>query len=79
MSGCDSTSIKNENCLKSLFTKKLSNLVRFIEFEAKPPNALYKEAGKFLVLNTIDVITFFFFTYIFALFGKNQKSCNIVF
>ena len=37
VSGCDSTSIKNENCLKSLFTKKLSNLVRFMEFEAKPP------------------------------------------
>ena len=56
-SGWDSTSIRNENCLKSLFTKKLSNRVKLIEFEAKPPNALYNDAGKFFVLKTTEVIT----------------------
>ncbi len=49
-----------------------------MEFEAKPPSALYKEAGKFLVLNTIDVMTFFF-VLIFLLSFEKTKNLVILF
>ena len=60
--------INKENCLKSLLTKKLSRRVKFIELDANPPKALYNEAGRFFVLKTIEVITFFFKPIFFTFF-----------